>query len=79
LGQCRGLQADITDQQPPELHGPAEEPAPEEYITRNATQGAFLNDMVAYPGGVIQDTVQYLWVDNCTAYGDLPMHEPPGP
>ena len=49
----------------------------EEYITRNATQGAFLNDMVAYPGGVIQDTVQYLWVDNCTAHGDLPMHEPP--
>ena len=47
----------------------------EEYITRNATQGAFLNDMVAYPGGVIQDTVQYLWVDNCTAHGDLPMHD----
>ncbi len=49
----------------------------EEYITRNATQGAFLNDMVAYPGGVIQDTVQYLWVDNCTAEGRLPMHDAP--
>lgn len=49
----------------------------EEYITRNATQGAFLNDMVAYPGGVIQDTVQYLWVDNCTAQGNLPMHDAP--
>jgi len=49
----------------------------EEYITRNATQGAFLNNMVAYPGGVIQDTVQYLWVDNCPAQGRLPMHEAP--
>ena len=49
----------------------------EEYITQHATQGAFLNGMVAYPGGVIQDTVQYLWVDNCVADGQLPMHEPP--
>ncbi|TVP61345.1 MAG: alpha/beta fold hydrolase [Halomonadaceae bacterium] len=44
----------------------------EEYITNHATQGAFLNEMVAYPGGVIQDTVQYLWVENCTARGALP-------
>ncbi|MDX1589464.1 MAG: alpha/beta fold hydrolase [Oleiphilaceae bacterium] len=48
----------------------------EEYVSNHATQGAFLNEMVAYPGGVIQDTVQYLWVENCVAEGRLPEPEP---
>ena len=29
--------------------------------------------MVAYPGGVIQDIVHYLWTDNVVAHGQLPM------
>ena len=43
-----------------------------EYITANATTAAFLEDMVAYPGAVIQDIIQYLWTDNCMAQGKLP-------
>ena len=44
-----------------------------EYVKAHATQGAFLDDMVAYPGGVVQDIVQYLWVDNTLANNRLPM------
>ena len=29
--------------------------------------------MTAYPGGVVQDIVQFLVVDNCLAKGRLPM------
>jgi len=28
---------------------------------------------VAYPGGVIQDIIHYLWVENVMARGELPM------
>jgi polyhydroxyalkanoate synthase subunit PhaC len=44
-----------------------------EYVKAHATQGAFLDDMVAYPGGVVQDIIQYLWVDNILADNRLPM------
>lgn len=44
-----------------------------EYVKAHATQGAFLDDMVAYPGGVVQDIIQYLWVDNVLADNRLPM------
>jgi len=44
-----------------------------DYVKAHATQGAFLDDMVAYPGGVVQDIIQYLWVDNVLADNRLPM------
>lgn len=44
-----------------------------DFVSAHATNGAFLNDMVAYPGGVIQDIIHYLWVDNVVARGQLPM------
>lgn len=46
-----------------------------EYVKAHATQGAFLDDMVAYPGGVVQDIIQYLWVDNMLADNRLPMRD----
>lgn len=47
-----------------------------DYVRNHATNSAFLNDMVAYPGGVIQDIVQYLVTDNLLAKGQLPMARP---
>lgn len=44
-----------------------------EFVAEHATNGAFLDDMVAYPGGVMQDIVQYLWTDNVLAHGRLPI------
>ena len=44
-----------------------------EFVSDHATNGAFLDGMVAYPGGVIQDIVQYLWADNVLAKGRLPI------
>jgi poly(3-hydroxyalkanoate) synthetase len=45
----------------------------EEYVVSHATNGAFLDDMVAYPGAVIQDVIQFLWTDNVMAKGELPL------
>lgn len=42
-------------------------------VSAHATNAAFLDDMVAYPGGVIQDVVQHLWTDNVLAQGRLPI------
>ena len=50
----------------------------EEYVISHATNGAFLDNMVAYPGAVIQDVIQYLWADNTVAQGVLPMKNPEG-
>lgn len=47
-----------------------------DYVSNHATNSAFLNDMVAYPGGVIQDIIQYLMTDNLVAQGRLPMARP---
>ncbi|PPE75048.1 alpha/beta hydrolase [Solimonas fluminis] len=44
-----------------------------EFVSDHATNGAFLDGMVAYPGGVMQDIVQYLWADNVLAKGRLPI------
>lgn len=44
-----------------------------EFVAAHATNAAFLDDMTAYPGGVVQDILQYLWTDNCLAQGRLPM------
>jgi len=44
-----------------------------EFVSAHATNGAFLDDMVAYPGGVMQDIMQSLWIDNILAGGRLPV------
>lgn len=46
-------------------------------VAEHATHGAFLDDMVAYPGGVMQDIVQYLMTDNVLAQGRLPIADCP--
>lgn len=47
--------------------------ANEEFVSAHATNSAFLDGMVAYPGGIMQDTVHYLWTENCVAHDRLPM------
>ncbi|MCH8542624.1 MAG: alpha/beta fold hydrolase [Alcanivorax sp.] len=49
-----------------------------EYVSNHATNAAFLDDMFAYPGAVIQDIVRHLWTDNCVAHGRLPMRHQRG-
>ena len=46
-----------------------------EYVREYATNAAFLEDMVAYPGGVMQDVIHFLLVDNVLARGELPVRE----
>lgn len=52
----------------------------EEYIITHATNSAFLDDMLAYPGGVMQDIVHHLCGGNILVSDELPMpkHEPKG-
>ena len=45
----------------------------EGYVSSHATNAAFLDGMVAYPGGVVQDFIDYLWIDNVLGQGQLPM------
>src|SRR5699024_249502 len=45
----------------------------DEFVSAHATNSAFLDGMVAYPGGIIQDTVHHLWAENCVANDRLPM------
>ncbi|MFE8072328.1 alpha/beta fold hydrolase [Marinobacteraceae bacterium S3BR75-40.1] len=45
----------------------------EDYVSNHATLNAFINGMLAYPGGVIQDTLAYLLKENVLARGQLPM------
>ncbi|MBJ6136441.1 alpha/beta fold hydrolase [Marinobacter litoralis] len=42
-----------------------------EFVTNHATTSAFLDKMVAYPGGVIQDTLVRVWIDNQLAKGQI--------
>lgn len=42
-----------------------------EFVVNHATNGAFLDDMVAYPGGVIQDMIIRIWLDNDLADGRI--------
>ncbi|GAA3935131.1 alpha/beta fold hydrolase [Litoribacillus peritrichatus] len=50
----------------------------EEYVISHATNGAFLDDMVAYPGAIMQDVVQFLLTDNVLAKGELPFRNSRG-
>ena len=50
----------------------------EDYVRSHATNSAFLNNMVAYPGGVMQDIIEYLWTDNLLGRGYLPMQDARG-
>ncbi|MDX1804017.1 MAG: alpha/beta fold hydrolase [Alcanivorax sp.] len=49
-----------------------------DFVAAHATNGAFLDDMVAYPGRVMQDIIRYLWIDNVVAHGQLPMENSQG-
>lgn len=42
-----------------------------EFVTNHATTSAFLDRMVAYPGGVVQDTVVRVWIDNQLSRGEI--------
>ncbi|KAA1172774.1 alpha/beta fold hydrolase [Marinobacter salinexigens] len=42
-----------------------------EFVTNHATTSAFLDRMVAYPGGIIQDTVVRVWIDNQLSQGEI--------
>ncbi len=44
-----------------------------DYVAAHATNAAFLDDMVAYPGGLMQDIVRFLVTDNVLAQGRLPI------
>lgn len=44
-----------------------------EFVSRHATNAAFLDGMVGYTGGVMQDVLQYLLVDNVLATSRLPI------
>lgn len=46
-----------------------------EFVTSHATTSAFLDRMVAYPGGVIQDTVVRVWIDNSLSRGEIQIGE----
>ncbi|MEY1662990.1 alpha/beta fold hydrolase [Isoalcanivorax beigongshangi] len=48
-----------------------------EFVSTHATNAAFLDDMVAYPGGIMQDVVRYLWTDNVMAAGRMPVRGEP--
>lgn len=43
------------------------------FIEAHATNAAFIDGMVAYPGGVVQDIVKFLITDNVLAHGKLPI------
>ncbi len=42
-----------------------------EFVTSHATTAAFLDRMVAYPGGIVQDTVVRIWMDNELSRGTV--------
>lgn len=44
-----------------------------EFVAAHATNAAFLDDMTAYPGGVMRDIVRFLMKDNVLASGRLPI------
>lgn len=47
------------------------------YVVKHATNSAFLDQMEAYPGACIQDTMKFLLTDNVLARGRLPMQGTP--
>lgn len=44
-----------------------------EYIVESATNASFLNRMVAYTGGIVQDMMVRIWIDNEMADGRMPI------
>ena len=46
-----------------------------EYVVNHATNGAFLDNMVAYPGGIVQDMLIRVWIDNDLADGLMTIGE----
>lgn len=44
-----------------------------DYVAQHTTQGAFIDNMEAYPGGVVQDIIEYLWVESCLPQDRLPV------
>lgn len=48
-----------------------------EQVAAHATNAAFLDDMVPYPGGFAQDIVRFLITDNVLAQGRLPIRDCP--
>eukprot|EP00163_Fabomonas_tropica_P024772 TRINITY_DN426_c0_g8_i1.p1 TRINITY_DN426_c0_g8~~TRINITY_DN426_c0_g8_i1.p1 ORF type:complete len:261 (-),score=22.49 TRINITY_DN426_c0_g8_i1:75-830(-) len=42
-----------------------------EFVANHATTSAFLDRMVAYPGGIIQDAVVRVWIDNQLSKGEI--------
>lgn len=46
-----------------------------DFVINHATNASFLNHMVAYPGGVVQDMMIRIWIDNEMAAGRFPIGE----
>ncbi len=44
-----------------------------EYVSQHATQGAFIDNLEAYPGGVIRDWMASVWMENETARGCITL------
>lgn len=42
-----------------------------EYVSQHATQGAFINRLEAYPGGVIRDWTYSVWLENEAGRGQI--------
>lgn len=44
-----------------------------DFVVEHATNASFLDHMVAYPGGIIQDMMVRIWIDNEMADGRMPI------
>jgi polyhydroxyalkanoate synthase len=44
-----------------------------EFVIEHATNASFLDHMVAYPGGIVQDMMVRIWIDNEMADGRMPI------
>ena len=49
--------------------------ADREFVISHATTAAFLDSMVAYPGGIVQDMMVRIWIDNELAKGYMKLSE----
>ena len=49
--------------------------ADREFVINHATTAAFLDSMVAYPGGIVQDMMVRIWIDNELAKGYMKLSE----
>lgn len=44
-----------------------------DFVQEHATNAAFLDNMVAYTGGIVQDMLVRIWIDNDLADGEMPI------